>query len=111
MANYDLDKMDLDELKKLQKVVNKAVEDFHERKRREALAAAEKAAAELGFSLGELTSGQKASKKTKTGLPPKYRNPQNPDQSWSGRGRRPQWVVEATENGIDIEEFRIDRAA
>lgn len=111
MADYNLDKMDLDELKKLQKAVNKAVDDFHERKRREALAAAEKAAAELGFSLGELTSGQKTGKKTKTGLPPKYRNPENPAQSWSGRGRRPQWVVEAIDNGVDLEEFRVDRAA
>ena len=26
--------------------------------------------------------------------PPKYRNPENPDQTWSGRGKRPAWVVD-----------------
>ncbi|HRZ07519.1 MAG TPA: H-NS histone family protein [Candidatus Competibacteraceae bacterium] len=25
--------------------------------------------------------------------PPKYRNPENPEQTWSGRGKRPAWVV------------------
>jgi len=26
--------------------------------------------------------------------PPKYRNPDNPEQTWSGRGKRPTWVVD-----------------
>jgi len=25
--------------------------------------------------------------------PPKYRNPENPLQVWSGRGKRPNWVI------------------
>jgi DNA-binding protein H-NS len=26
--------------------------------------------------------------------PPKYRNPDNPEQTWSGHGKRPKWVVD-----------------
>jgi DNA-binding protein H-NS len=38
---------------------------------------------------------------------PKYRNPQRPSETWSGRGKLPRWLVVATENGQRIEEFRI----
>ena len=38
---------------------------------------------------------------------PKYRNPQSPTETWSGRGKLPRWLVVATENGRRIEEFRI----
>ena len=35
---------------------------------------------------------------------PKYRNPKDPSQTWTGRGRRPTWIVEA---GGNIERFLI----
>lgn len=38
---------------------------------------------------------------------PKYRNPADPTQTWTGRGKRPGWM-----NGVDdIEQFRIPEAA
>src|SRR6185437_5098554 len=41
---------------------------------------------------------------------PKYRNPQT-SETWSGRGKRPRWLVAAMKSGRKIEEFRIDAAA
>ena len=38
---------------------------------------------------------------------PKYRNPQT-SETWSGRGKRPRWLVTAMKSGRKIEEFRID---
>ena len=38
---------------------------------------------------------------------PKYRNPQAPSETWSGRGKRPRWLVAAMKLGHKIEEFRI----
>jgi len=38
---------------------------------------------------------------------PKYRNPQT-SETWSGRGKRPRWLVAAMKSGRKIEEFRID---
>lgn len=35
--------------------------------------------------------------------PPKFVNPHNPDQSWSGRGKRPKWLIELDEKGIQLE--------
>lgn len=41
---------------------------------------------------------------------PKYRNPQT-SETWSGRGKRPRWLIAAMKSGHKIEEFKIDKAA
>lgn len=104
----DLSSMSRKDLLQLQKDIDKALKEAEQRERREALQAAEKAAAEFGFSLSELSADAKprgAAKKSKT--PPKYRNPENPEETWSGRGRKPQWVHDALAKGVDITEMEI----
>lgn len=54
MADIDLDSMELDELKKLQKAVERAIADYQESKRANARAAAEAAVRELGYRLDEV---------------------------------------------------------
>ena len=81
----DLNTLTLKELKKLRKDADKAIADFENRKKREALSELEKKAAEMGFSLSELTGAAKVKKAS----PPKYRNPSDPAQTWTGRGRTP----------------------
>ena len=39
---------------------------------------------------------------------PKYYNPSQPTQKWSGRGKQPRWLVTALESGRKLEDFRID---
>ena len=38
---------------------------------------------------------------------PKYQNPQFPEETWSGRGKQPRWLVKALAAGKTIEDFRI----
>jgi DNA-binding protein H-NS len=38
---------------------------------------------------------------------PKYRNPQTPSETWSGRGKQPRWLAAAIKTGRKIEDFRI----
>ncbi|MBF0420984.1 MAG: H-NS histone family protein [Magnetococcales bacterium] len=40
-------------------------------------------------------------------LPPKYRNPQNHDETWSGKGPTPKWLKEYMNGGGDKESCRI----
>ncbi|MEO5364076.1 MAG: H-NS histone family protein [Magnetococcus sp. DMHC-8] len=40
-------------------------------------------------------------------LPPKYRNPQNAKQTWSGKGRKPGWVVAHLAGGGRVETLEI----
>ena len=42
---------------------------------------------------------------------PKYRNPDNPSETWAGRGKRPRWLVAKLKSGKRIDDFRIKRAS
>jgi DNA-binding protein H-NS len=42
---------------------------------------------------------------------PKYRNPENPAETWAGRGLRPRWLVAALKGGKKVEDFAIAGAA
>ena len=41
---------------------------------------------------------------------PKYWNPSQPTQKWSGRGKQPRWLVAALSAGRKLEDFVIDRS-
>ena len=38
---------------------------------------------------------------------PKYRNPDQPSETWSGRGKQPRWLVAQLRSGRRIEDFSI----
>ena len=103
----DLDKMSKDELMKLRKDVDRALDGVSDRERKAALDAAEKAARDHGFSLSELSGPATKKGKTKSKSPAKFRNPENPDQTWSGRGRKPDWFKSAENAGKDVSKFAI----
>jgi DNA-binding protein H-NS len=42
---------------------------------------------------------------------PKYRNPAEPSETWSGRGKQPRWLVSALKSGRSIEDFEISERA
>ena len=97
MADYDLEALSLSELKKMQKDIAKAIATYQDRQKAEVRAKVEAFARDLGYSLAELVGAE-----TKTARAPvaaKYRHPENPALTWSGRGRRPQWFVEALAGG------------
>ena len=57
------------------------------------------------------TRGGKGAKGPKSVVAPKYRNPENATQTWSGRGKRPLWFVQALKKrGITAENLLIDGA-
>ncbi len=107
MSTIDLNSLSLDELKKLRKDVDLAIKNFEDRKKKAALAELEAKAAEFGFSLNDLTGGVRARKVN----PPKYRHPENPDLTWSGRGRQPAWYKDLNGAGHAPEELLIVKSA
>ncbi len=99
----DLDAMSLKDLRDLRNKLDRAISTFEDRRKREALAAVENAAREFGFNLAELTAAKQARSK----VAPKYANPQDPDATWTGRGRKPRWVQEALDAGKTLESLEI----
>ena len=40
-------------------------------------------------------------------VPPKYRNPSNKSETWSGRGMKPRWLVAQLQKGKKQTDFKI----
>lgn len=116
----DLSAMSLNELRRLQSKVGSEISRRDDLTRRNLLKKMKKMAAEEGLSLtdvigakSEVTAakagpgakrGPKSAKK-KTPLPAKYHHPENPEIGWSGRGRRPQWVIDWLAQNKPLEEL------
>jgi DNA-binding protein H-NS len=109
MAKVNLADYTLGELKGLQHDIERAIK---ERQRQEVQKAREQILAlarDAGVSIKELLG--KAEAKTKNGsgqkVRPKYQNPMDSSQTWTGRGRQPKWISEALANGKSLDDFRM----
>ncbi len=101
-----LDKMTLSELETHQKEVAATIKGYEKKRRSECLAELKDVAKKHGFSLDEFTSG-----KTKGAAKPKgvakYANPADKSQTWTGRGRQPNWVKDALAKGKSLDTMAI----
>ncbi|MGJ8621127.1 MAG: H-NS family nucleoid-associated regulatory protein [Yoonia sp.] len=101
------------ELEKLKANVEKALSKLAEKEKKAALAAAEKAAAAHGFSLADIAGDvtEKAPRKQKAApkaaAPARYRNPDDASQTWTGKGRQPNWFKSAIAKGTKPEDLEI----
>ncbi|MEQ5829373.1 H-NS histone family protein [Sulfitobacter sp. NFXS29] len=103
------------ELEKLLNEVKKALASAKARDHREAKKAASKAAAEFGFSLGEIAEPvspkpEKTKRKAKTAKNPSkpaFANPADKTQTWTGKGRQPNWYRDQIAAGTEPEAMRI----
>ncbi|MEZ5842949.1 MAG: H-NS histone family protein [Hyphomicrobiaceae bacterium] len=105
MAAPNVDKMNLKELLELEAKVKKAIVAAREREKAEMKHKVESMLAGAGFSLNELYGGRGAGK-GKT-VAPKYMNPENRSETWTGRGRKPRWLVAKLNKGSKMEDFAI----
>lgn len=101
----DLNALSLKELKDLQSQIARAIASYEDRKKKEAIAELEDRARALGFTLPELLGV--ASVKKRAPASAKYANPANAADTWSGRGRKPRWFVEALQAGKSVEELMV----
>ncbi|MBW6505431.1 MAG: H-NS histone family protein [Rhodobacteraceae bacterium] len=101
----ELELLSLKELKDLRAKVDRAISGYEDRRKKEALAELEEAARKMGFSLSELTA-LTGVRKRKPAVP-KYANPADATDTWSGRGRRPRWVTAALGAGKSLEDLAI----
>lgn len=101
----NLESLSLKELKDLQAQVAKAISGYEDRRKREALAELEEKAKAMGFSLAELTGAAKTRKRSPS--VPKYANPADKSDTWSGRGRKPRWFTAALAKGKKPQDLAI----
>jgi DNA-binding protein H-NS len=107
----DLEAMQFDELwsihEELTKILSdRIVEEKRELEKRLAqLNQAEPSAA--GARADELR--KRPSRRKYPKVLPKYFNPSEPSETWSGRGKQPRWLVLALEQGHVLDEFKIKK--
>jgi len=104
MSKINLGKYSVSELETLQIEIEHAIIQKREHERMALREKMEAMAASEGYSLDELFGRGKGKKLP---LPPKYRNPDNPSQVWSGRGRKPRWLEDKLKKGAKLEDFLI----
>lgn len=109
MANVDLSKYDIGELKNLQAQIEKAIKDRQQDEVKKAREQILSIAQDVGMSLEELLAKNGAKSKGASGkkAQPQYQNPADNSQTWTGRGRQPKWIANGLANGKTLDDFRI----
>jgi DNA-binding protein H-NS len=102
MKASELAQMSLKDLRVLRDRVDEAIATREKTDRADVKAKLAEIASKAGFSVGELFGNSRGGKRGSAEV--KFRNPQNPAETWTGRGRKPKWLAKA---GGDIERFRI----
>lgn len=106
MARVPVEKMSLKQIKALEAQIAEVKAKVEGEAKTELKAKIDDLLAASGFTIGDLypTAGRG---KRKSKLAAKYQNPDDPSQTWTGRGRKPNWLVARLKKGQKMESFAI----
>jgi DNA-binding protein H-NS len=99
-----------DLLKKIPAEIKRRTEEVSNAAREAAIEKLKEIAREHGYSLEELAGTKKPRKSTggaRKPVAPKYANPSNSAETWTGRGRKPLWVQNALNQGRSLDSLLI----
>jgi DNA-binding protein H-NS len=105
----DISNLSVAELKKLTGEAEALIESKKEQELDAAYEKITEVAASVGVTLDELVArGNKPSKSaTRKPVAPRYRNPQNQQETWTGRGKQPRWLAAKLASGANLDDFLI----
>ena len=102
MNDRELEKMELDDLWNL----HQRIIDILDRKLENEKRKLQNQLDELGRRLSGSPAGV-PQRRPYPEVKPKYQNPKDPSETWSGRGKTPRWVAELIAAGRKLDEFKI----
>lgn len=105
----ELQHMSEDQLQSMIRNAQRMLEEKQKGKRQEVIAEIRRLAASAGLEVTITTAegGKVKSVRKGSRVEPKYRNPNDYDQTWSGRGVKPKWLKALVDQGRDQNDFRI----
>ena len=109
MASIDLASLDIKQLPELLAKAQAELASREKQNRTDLRAELERRVAADGYKMADIFPelGAASSSSARRKRPAKYRDPQNPEQTWSGVGRAPKWVQAILdERGIDRAAFK-----
>ena len=101
----DLRSSTVDELKMLQADIEEEMERKRGEDRERFFRDAQEMAQKYGVSVDVFLNADVGKRKERA--PAKYKNPSNPKQTWTGKGRQPTWVKELVAEGGTLEGMEI----
>ncbi len=122
MAIPDISKLTVSELEELIKSCSAQIESRKKTKKKELAKTFRELAKSEGLDVSEIVddspattrkrrgkkaTAKKARRKKRGKVAPKYRNPANSRETWTGRGRKPAWVVAALDSGKKLQDLAI----
>lgn len=104
----DISSLNLVQLADLKKQIDVEVVRRKESEKLTLRAEMQRMAAAAGLSLNEIMGGaeKKTRKVTSTGVA-QFRNPADATQTWTGRGRKPQWLLDWVAAGNSLDALRV----
>ena len=110
MASIDLSGLNIHELTDLVGKAQSEMASREKQRQKDLRSELERRVAAEGYKMGdifpELGNGAAGGRQRRK-MPVKFRNPQNPDETWTGIGRSPRWVQAIlSERGIDMAAFK-----
>lgn len=105
MKDVQLDKLTIKDLKELRSKVDRAIASRQTDERNNLKERFREMAEEAGLSLNEVFGGGRSTKGRTVAA--KFANPENPSETWSGRGRQPNWLSAKLKSGANLEDFRL----
>lgn len=96
----------LQELIQQRDALNLQIAEMQQALRSETLAEIRATMREFQIRIEDLGSAGKSDQRTKIKAAPKYRNPET-GKTWSGRGKRPQWIHDALADGQSLDKYLI----
>ena len=102
----DLSNYTIKDLEGLKKDLDKEIRSRRKQEEKRAREELKKVAESYGFSLNELVGGAGAKSKGQGKNGAKFVHPDDSSKTWSGRGRKPQWIKEWEEKGRSLEDLR-----
>lgn len=105
----DISDLSVEDLKRLQAEAEALIESKKDQAIEDAYNQIIAIADGVGLSVEELLAvgEQKRKKTTRKAVEPRYRNKNNTEETWTGRGKQPRWLVAELEKGAKLEDFLI----
>ena len=107
MRDTQLDKLTTKDLKELRQQVDRAIAERQASERNGLRETFRTMAEEAGFTLSEIVGGGGARATKGRPVAAKFANPENRAETWSGRGRKPNWMSAKLKAGGSMDDFRL----
>ncbi len=107
MPAVNVDKLSLKDLNELEAKVAKAKANARNRAKADVKAKIDAILASSGFTIADLYPTARAGRGRSGSKAAKFVNPANRSETWTGRGRKPNWLVTKLAKGAELHDFAV----